>query len=184
MKISQNTAPMMITPDPKRHQRIKDKERYHEERGDLLCEGCGKWHQQTSLCKECNACKRQACALYETCDTCQQQVCDGCVWKHVASHAQTSQTAQMLQDNHHVEDPPQQHAAEHIKRRRVTTELSEDRYLNVLKARRMAAEDSIYFMKEIDRLEGELNGTNDEGEGNDKPPSNSWAKRMAMQNKQ
>ena len=64
LKISQNTAPMMITPDPKRHQRIKDKERYHEERGDLLCEGCGKWHQQTSLCKECNTCKCQACALY------------------------------------------------------------------------------------------------------------------------
>lgn len=39
----------------------------------------------------------------------------------------------------------------------VTTDLSEDKYINVLKARRMAAEDSIFFLKEIDRLQKELN---------------------------
>lgn len=39
----------------------------------------------------------------------------------------------------------------------VTEDLSEDRYVNVLKSRRMAADDTIHFLKEIDRLENELN---------------------------
>lgn len=50
----------------------------------------------------------------------------------------------------------------------VTTDLSEDKYLNVLKARRMAAEDTIYFLKEIDKLEDELSGkTKDESTSNE-----------------
>ena len=40
----------------------------------------------------------------------------------------------------------------------VTGDLSEDKYVNVLKSRRMAADDTIHFLKEIDRLENELNG--------------------------
>ena len=39
----------------------------------------------------------------------------------------------------------------------VTGDLSEDKYVNVLKSRRMAADDTIHFLKEIDRLENELN---------------------------
>lgn len=39
----------------------------------------------------------------------------------------------------------------------VTGELSEDKYVNVLKSRRMAADDTIHFLQEIDRLENELN---------------------------
>jgi hypothetical protein len=40
----------------------------------------------------------------------------------------------------------------------VTGDLSEDKYVNVLKSRRMAAEDTIFFLKEIDKLEDELAG--------------------------
>jgi hypothetical protein len=40
----------------------------------------------------------------------------------------------------------------------VTGDLSEDKYVNVLKSRRMAAEDTIFFLKEIDKLEAELEG--------------------------
>jgi S-adenosylmethionine:tRNA-ribosyltransferase-isomerase (queuine synthetase) len=42
---------------------------------------------------------------------------------------------------------------------KVTGDLTEDKYVNVLKSRRMAADDTIHFLKEIDRLEAELNGT-------------------------
>jgi S-adenosylmethionine:tRNA-ribosyltransferase-isomerase (queuine synthetase) len=40
----------------------------------------------------------------------------------------------------------------------VTGELGEDKYVNVLKSRRMAADDTIHFLKEIDRLQNEING--------------------------
>ena len=36
-------------------------------------------------------------------------------------------------------------------------ELSEDKFVNVLKARRMAADDTIFFLKQVDALENELN---------------------------
>jgi len=42
--------------------------------------------------------------------------------------------------------------------------LSEDKYVNVIKARRMASEDNMYYYKEIDRLERELNGENEKQE--------------------
>lgn len=64
----------------------------------------------------------------------------------------------------------------------VKGDLSEDRYVNVLKSRRMAAEDTIYFLRQIDILEAELNGTeapNDSKQANSTPKS--WAKRMAEQ---
>lgn len=60
---------------------------------------------------------------------------------------------------------------------KVGSTLSEDRLVNVLKARRMAAEDTIYFMKEIDRLEGEIHGNN---EGSGTTQAKSYPKRMAM----
>lgn len=58
----------------------------------------------------------------------------------------------------------------------ITSDLTEDRLQNVLKARRMAAEDCIYFMKEIDRLEGELHG-----EEVKSTKSKSFPKQMASQ---
>ncbi len=64
----------------------------------------------------------------------------------------------------------------------VTGDLSEDRYVNVLKARRMAAEDTIYFLRQIDILEAELNGTDvpsDTKEGS--TGRKSWSKRVAEQ---
>ncbi|AGO47506.1 hypothetical protein Phi19:3_gp102 [Cellulophaga phage phi19:3] len=45
----------------------------------------------------------------------------------------------------------------------VDSDLSEDKYVNVLKARRMAADDTIHFLKEIDRLENELNEVEEVG---------------------
>ena len=38
----------------------------------------------------------------------------------------------------------------------VTGDLTEDKYVNVLKSRRMAADDTIHFLKKIDQLEAEL----------------------------
>lgn len=46
----------------------------------------------------------------------------------------------------------------------IDEDLSEDKYLNVLKARRMAAEDVIYMMKKIDELEYEKNNPKKDGE--------------------
>lgn len=46
----------------------------------------------------------------------------------------------------------------------VTGDLSEDKYVNVLKSRRMAADDTIHFLKEIDRLEAELKNKETEEE--------------------
>jgi hypothetical protein len=37
-----------------------------------------------------------------------------------------------------------------------SVDLTEDKFVNVLKSRRMAADDTIHFLKEIDRLEAEL----------------------------
>ncbi|QRE03505.1 hypothetical protein [Flavobacterium psychrophilum] len=41
----------------------------------------------------------------------------------------------------------------------IDDELSDDKYLNVLKARRQASEDVMWYLKRIDELENELNGT-------------------------
>ena len=40
----------------------------------------------------------------------------------------------------------------------IDDELSDDKYLNVLKARRQASEDVIWYLKRIDELENELYG--------------------------
>lgn len=53
----------------------------------------------------------------------------------------------------------------------VEGDLSEDKYVNVLKARRMAAEDTIFFLKEIDRLEDELENKEPTEETNKKDKS-------------
>lgn len=44
----------------------------------------------------------------------------------------------------------------------IDDDLSDDKYLNVLKARRQASEDAIWTLKRIDELENEMNGV--EGE--------------------
>lgn len=55
----------------------------------------------------------------------------------------------------------------------VTADLSEDKYVNVLKSRRMAADDTIHFLKEIDRLENELNEVEESAtKTKDKPVKN------------
>lgn len=41
----------------------------------------------------------------------------------------------------------------------IDDELSDDKYLNVLKARRQASEDVMWYLKRIHELENELNGT-------------------------
>ena len=40
----------------------------------------------------------------------------------------------------------------------IADELTDDKYLNVLKARRQASEDVIWTLKRIDELENEMNG--------------------------
>jgi len=61
----------------------------------------------------------------------------------------------------------------------VTGDLSEDKYVNVLKSRRMAADDTIHFLKEIDRLENELNEVTEEAKTTKKiqNPSKQFAKK-------
>ena len=41
----------------------------------------------------------------------------------------------------------------------IDDELSDDKYLNVLKARRQASEDATWMLRKIDELENEKNGT-------------------------
>lgn len=50
----------------------------------------------------------------------------------------------------------------------VKSDIGEDKYVNVLKSRRMAADDTIHFLKEIDRLERELMGVEEEETGDSK----------------
>ena len=63
---------------------------------------------------------------------------------------------------------------------KVTADLTEDKYVNVLKSRRMAADDTIHFLKEIDRLEDELNGreSNDEETTKRLNPSKRFAQQQ------
>jgi hypothetical protein len=51
----------------------------------------------------------------------------------------------------------------------IDNELSDDKYLNVLKARRQASEDVIWTLKRIDELENELNGVDEDEESETKP---------------
>ena len=44
----------------------------------------------------------------------------------------------------------------------IDDELSDDKMLNVLKAKRQASEDAKYYAKEIDSLENEMNGVEEE----------------------
>lgn len=44
----------------------------------------------------------------------------------------------------------------------IDDELSDDKYLNVLKARRQASEDAVWALKRIDELENELNGVSND----------------------
>lgn len=46
--------------------------------------------------------------------------------------------------------------------RSIDENLQDDKLLNVLKAKKMAAEDSVWIMKRIDELEAELNGETSE----------------------
>jgi len=48
--------------------------------------------------------------------------------------------------------------------REIDEDLSGDKFVNVLKAKRQAAEDVVWALKRIDELENELNGTEDEVE--------------------
>lgn len=48
--------------------------------------------------------------------------------------------------------------------KKIDGELTDDKYLNVLKAKRQASEDAIWVMKRIDELENELNGVENETE--------------------
>lgn len=45
--------------------------------------------------------------------------------------------------------------------REIDEDLSGDKFVNVLKAKRQAAEDVVWALKRIDELENELNGTED-----------------------
>lgn len=62
----------------------------------------------------------------------------------------------------------------------VTAELSEDKYVNVLKSRRMAADDTIHFLKEIDRLENESNEVDEEDKKTKDKPVKNLAKLHAQ----
>lgn len=62
----------------------------------------------------------------------------------------------------------------------IDKDVKEDRLLNVLKARRQASDDAIYYAKEIDRLEAELNGEIAETKEETKTETvTSWTKRKA-----
>jgi len=54
-------------------------------------------------------------------------------------------------------------------------DISSDKFYNVLKGRKQAAEDCTWAMRKIDELERELNGEEKE----DIKPKKSWAKRAA-----
>ena len=45
-------------------------------------------------------------------------------------------------------------------RQDVGTDLSEDKYVNVIKSRRMASDDNLYYYEEIKRIEEIINGKN------------------------
>jgi hypothetical protein len=60
-----------------------------------------------------------------------------------------------------------------------TSELSDDKYVNVLKARRQASEDVIWTLKRIDELENELNGV--EEEKTETGSKQSWTKKKATE---
>lgn len=57
----------------------------------------------------------------------------------------------------------------------ISKSITEDKYINVLKARRMASEYNQWALKTIDDLEDELNGVDKE----QKPKQKSWAKVAA-----
>jgi hypothetical protein len=61
----------------------------------------------------------------------------------------------------------------------IDDELSDDKYLNVLKARRQASEDVIWYLKRIDELENELNGVEESTPENTIPKTDNPAKRYS-----
>lgn len=63
--------------------------------------------------------------------------------------------------------------------REIDETLQDDKLLNVLKAKRMAAEDSVWIMKRIDELEAELSGKAMEEESNTELESLNPAKRFS-----
>lgn len=62
----------------------------------------------------------------------------------------------------------------------IDDDLSDDKYLNVLKARRQASEDVIWTLKRIDELENELNGVEDEEHPRDVTVTVNYAKQRAQ----
>lgn len=56
-------------------------------------------------------------------------------------------------------------------------DLTEDRFVNVLKSKRMAADDAKHYAKEVDMLENELNGV--EIEETTETKKTSWTKLKA-----
>lgn len=61
----------------------------------------------------------------------------------------------------------------------IDEKITDDKYINILKARKQAAEDVIWFMKRIGELKKELLGIVDEDESQVGTPSN-LAKRRAQ----
>lgn len=64
----------------------------------------------------------------------------------------------------------------------IEDEITDDKLLNVLKAKRQAAEDVIWTLKRIDELENELNGVEEITE-TERTVTKSWTKSKAEQNK-
>ena len=60
--------------------------------------------------------------------------------------------------------------------KKVEGDISEDKFFNVLKGRKMAAEDCVWALKKIDELENELNGKEVK-----KEVKKSWSKIAANQ---
>ena len=58
----------------------------------------------------------------------------------------------------------------------IDQDIKDDKLFNVLKAKRQAAEDMLWTMKEIDRLEGELSGADQTEAKQSTHPSKRFAK--------
>lgn len=68
---------------------------------------------------------------------------------------------------------------EHIITDEIDPDIKDDKLFNVLKAKRQATEDTIYYLKKIDEMQNELDGTTD----NEEEVVMNRAKQFAEKNK-